>query len=281
MKSRTLLLIAPFALIAAVAARQAAPAAKKADDTPSVVPFTMLPSNHMVVEAKLNGKGPFRLIFDLGAPVTLLSNRAAEASGAVDKDAPKSFLMGTRGEATVKTVEMGELKAENLPVIVLDHPALKALSGFFSRPLDGIVGYTFWAHYRTTIDYKDLKLTFSPVDFQVRDLMKDLPNQLAGPKVAKTIILAPRGLWGLVLDAPAEGIDSPGVPIKSVLTGSPSEIAGLKAGDVLTSVDGRWTTSLSDVFSAAEKTDPGKTVSVVILRDGKEMTLSVTPREGI
>ena len=245
------------------------------------MPFTLLPSNHMVVEAKLNGKGPYRFIFDLGAPVTLLSNRAAEAAGAIDKDAPKSFLMGARGEGKIARVEMGELKAEDLPVIVLDHPALKALSGFFERPLDGIIGYTFWARYKTTIDYKDLKLTFAPVDFKVRDLMKDLPAQLSGPKVAKTIILAPRGLWGLVLEAPAGGIDSPGVPIKAVVPGSPAEVAGLKAGDVLTSLDGRWTTSIPDAYSAAEKAEPGVPTTAVFLREGKEVAVTITAREGI
>ena len=56
----------------------------------AVVPFEMLPSNHMVVEVKLNGKGPYRFIFDLGAPITLVSNKAADASGAIAKDAPES-----------------------------------------------------------------------------------------------------------------------------------------------------------------------------------------------
>src|SRR5437762_1066282 len=105
--SPTLMIVA---LLAMGAARQK-PADKKADASKgeaAVVPFTMLPSNHMVVEAKLNGKGPFRFIFDLGAPVTLVSNRAAEASGAIDKNAPKSFLMGTRGEGKVKKLEMGD-----------------------------------------------------------------------------------------------------------------------------------------------------------------------------
>ena len=41
----------------------------KAADSPakSVVPFEMLVTNHMLVEARINGKGPFRLIFDLGS----------------------------------------------------------------------------------------------------------------------------------------------------------------------------------------------------------------------
>src|SRR5271165_4128840 len=64
-----------------------------------VVPFSMLPSNHMVVQATINGKGPHRLIFDLGAPITLLSNQVSEASGVVKADAPRSFLFSMRGEA--------------------------------------------------------------------------------------------------------------------------------------------------------------------------------------
>src|SRR5688500_20340867 len=72
------------------------------------VPFEMLPSNHMIVRTRLNGKGPYQLIFDLGAPVTLLSNRAAEDSGVVDDDSPRSFLFSMRGEADVKELEVGD-----------------------------------------------------------------------------------------------------------------------------------------------------------------------------
>ena len=46
----------------------------------AVVPFKMLPTNHMLVEARINDKGPYHLIFDLGA-VTLLSNRVARQRG--------------------------------------------------------------------------------------------------------------------------------------------------------------------------------------------------------
>ena len=53
----------------------------------AIVPFSMLPSNHMVVQATINNKGPYRLIFDLGAPITLLSNHVSEATGVVKADA--------------------------------------------------------------------------------------------------------------------------------------------------------------------------------------------------
>ena len=283
MKLRHLLALTPTALIAALLATASArqdPAPAKEGEA-AVVPFEMLPSNHMVVEAKLNGKGPYRFIFDLGAPVTLLSNRAAEAAGAIAKDAPKSFFMSTRGEGKVKAVEMGTLKADDLPVIVMDHPALKALSGFLSKPLDGIIGYTFWARYKTTIDYKNREMTFTPVEFEVRNLMKDLPAQLAAPKVARTIVLAPKGLWGVLLGDPEGGLDSPGVPIKAILPGSPAELAGLKTGDILTSLDGRWTTTIADTYAAAERAETGKPIAVVVQRGGAEVVVAVTPTDGI
>src|SRR4051794_35238226 len=76
------------------------------EEKAGTVPFKMLRSNHMVVRAKINGKGPFRLIFDLGAPITLLSNRAAVESGTVADDGPRLLLFGMRGEARIETLEL-------------------------------------------------------------------------------------------------------------------------------------------------------------------------------
>ncbi len=277
---RAALILLPLVLLAGFVPAPA-PRSRPADPDAVVVPFKMLPSNHMVVEARVNGKGPYRFIFDLGAPVTLLSNKVAEATGAIPDDAPRSFLMSTRGEGKVEELDFGSLKAEDVPVIVMDHPALKALGTALGRPLEGIVGYTFWARYRMTIDYQAREMTFTPVDFEVRDLMKDLPSRLAGPKTAKTLVLAPHGLWGLTVGEPEGGVSAPGVPITSVLPGSPAEAAGLKAGDVLTTLDGRWTASVTDAFAAALGVEPGKPAEVVVLRDGEEKTLTVTPREGL
>ena len=144
----------------------------------------MLPTNHMLVDARINDKGPYRLIFDLGAPITLLGNRASEAAGVVKADAPRSFLFSMRGEAEIAKLQAGELTAAKLPVIVFDHPVLSALEDMIDRKIDGIMGFTFFARYKTTIDYQAHQMTFEPVDFKVRDLLKDLPERLMGPKVA-------------------------------------------------------------------------------------------------
>jgi len=281
--TRTGLAIEPQATATSPAREQApAPATAKADKTrtKAVVPFEMLPTNHMLVQARINDKGPYRLIFDLGAPITLLSNRVSEASGVVKPTAPRSFLFGMRGEAEVGKLQVGELTATKLPVIVLDHPVLKALEDVTHRRIDGLIGFTFFARYKTTIDYRAHQMTFEPIDYQIRDLLKELPDRLMGPKVVHHRVLVPSGVWGLRLGEPIGGVDSRGVPIVKVYDGSPADRAGLKPGDVLITVDGRWTTTIADVYHAAAEVEPGRGVAVMIHRDGKETTLRVTPADG-
>jgi hypothetical protein len=246
----------------------------------AIVPFVMLPTNHMLVEARINGKGPYHLIFDLGAPITLLSNRVSEATGVVKASAPRSFMFGMRGEAQVNQLQIGELTATKLPVIVLDHPVLGALEDMTGRQIDGLMGFTFFARYKTTIDYRARTMTFEPIEYQVRDLLKELPDRLMGPKVARQRVLAPLGLWGLRLGEPAGGQASPGVPIIEVYQGSAAARAGLKPGDLLITLDGRWTTSIADVFHAVADVKPGREAAVVIQRDGKEQTRTVRPVDG-
>jgi membrane-associated protease RseP (regulator of RpoE activity) len=190
-------------------------------------------------------------------------------------------LFSVRGEGQIDRLQVGDLTARDVPVVVLDHPVLRELGSVLNRRLDGIIGYTFFARYRTTIDYQARTMTFEPVDFRVTNLIRDLPERLAVPKVAHHVVLAPGGLWGLSLDAPAEGLDAPGVPIREVLAGSPAALAGLKPGDVLTAIDGRWTTSIADVYTAAAGAVPDRDASVVVLRDGHEQTVTVRPKPGI
>lgn len=66
-----------------------------------------------------------------------------------------------------------------------------------------------------------------------------------------------------------------GVLVRSVNQGSAAEKAGIKAGDVITRVDDSKVSSASDVTSRL-RSYRGKSVSVVVLRDHKEVTVSVT-----
>jgi membrane-associated protease RseP (regulator of RpoE activity) len=256
------------------------PPSAKPTKIKAIIPFEMLPTNHMLVEARINGKGPYRLIFDLGAPITLLNNRVSEAAGVIKAGAPRSLLFGMRGEVEVDKLQVGDLTVTKLPVIVFDHPLLSALEEMTDRRIDGLMGFTFFARYKTTIDYHARQMTFEPINYQVRDLLKELPDRLLGPKVARERVLVPAGIYGMRLGKAVGGLDSPGVLIAAVLADSPAERAGLRAGDVLVALDGRWTASVADVFHAAAAAEPGRETTVVISRDGKEQPLTIRPAFG-
>jgi hypothetical protein len=260
---------------------QSSPAAKSETATAkAIVPFELTATNHMLVAAWINNKGPYQLVFDLGAPITLLSNRASEATGVVNVDAPRSFLFGMRGEAQVHKLEVGKLTVSKLPVIVLDHPILKALEEATGRRIDGIMGFTFFARYKTTIDYRAREMAFEPTSYAARDVLKELPDRLLGRRITRHRILAPQGMWGFRATEPTDGLNSIGVPVAEVYQGSPAERAGLKVRDVIITLDGRWTTSVLDLFSAAADVAPERPVTVIIQRDGKEQSLLIQPAHG-
>ena len=123
-------------------------------------------------------------------------------------------------------------------------------------------------------------MTFEPVEAEIRDFLTGLPERMIGPKVARRIILEPSALLGLTLED-TEADASDGVTVARVLPDSPAAEAGIEAGDVLTTLDGRWTTSVADAYAAAMTLEPGAAVELIVRRDGDEQTLTITPRPGI
>src|ERR1017187_7666775 len=67
-----------------------------------------------------------------------------------------------------------------------------------------------------------------------------------------------------------------GILIRSVVQGSAAEKAGIKAGDVLTRIDDTTVSSPSEISSALRAAGSKKTFTVTVVRNKREMTLSVT-----
>src|SRR5438105_5290986 len=105
-----------------------------------VVPFELLKTKHMVVKVKVNGKGPYRVIFDTGAPVTLLNNKVAKESGVMGKNFKQPLFapFGSMGEFKIQELDISGVKATNVPTMVMDHPTVSAISNVLG-PLEGIV----------------------------------------------------------------------------------------------------------------------------------------------
>jgi membrane-associated protease RseP (regulator of RpoE activity) len=274
------LLTASLMLLAALSGRADEPKAKEKpkEEKPVAVPFGLLKTKHITIDVKVNGKGPYRVLFDTGAPMTVLNNKLARAAGL-----PKGGgLLG--GQTTeVKTLEVGDVKAEKVPVVVMDHPLVELMSMEKGvGPLYGIVGFPFFARYKMALDYKAKTMTLTPNGFEPPDVRKELESTIEGllggrqpPKV-----LAPAAQWGLVAGK-AKDDEEAGVTLKEVLPGGAAAAAGLKAGDRLLTLDGRWTDSLADLYLAAGFVKPGTAVKVVVTRGKKEMTFTVKPTSGL
>ena len=80
-----------------------------------------------------------------------------------------------------------------------------------------------------------------------------------------------RGDFGQFFGAP----DGEGVLVREVFTGSPAAIAGLKAGDVITSVDGDHVRSATELREKLLTKKEGKAIQLGVLRNKSEISVSV------
>jgi S1-C subfamily serine protease len=78
-----------------------------------------------------------------------------------------------------------------------------------------------------------------------------------------------KGAWLTAEDANGQAMDS-------IVEGSPAAAAGLRDGDIITSVDGTEIDLDSPLDDILTQFAPGRTVALDILRDGKTVTLTLT-----
>jgi Aspartyl protease/PDZ domain len=260
----------------------------KTDVKPQAVKFELVSSGHFIVKVMVNGKGPYNLIFDTGAPSSIITPKIAKEAELTKgaKDKPLLPIFGMMGTVMIKDFQVGDVKAEGVAAMIMDHPTVKVFSKEYEGKygsIEGIVGFPFFARYKMTVDYAAKELTFAPNGYKggtdvMGDLMQTMMNSMSGKPQPK--IAAPAGLWGLELDK-SKSDEADGVDVKGILSGGAAAEGGLKAGDRIMTIDGRWTDSIPDAYQAASFAKPGKPVVVVVKRDGKEVKLSITPKPGL
>ncbi len=270
-----------FALLTALVVSATSVHAKEAKSV--TIPFKILKSGHMTVEVKVNGKGPYTLIFDTGAPITLLNTKIGKEAGLTKGGGGGLALFGMMGQVTVKELQVGEQKVANSSAVIMNHPTVSAISKVFG-PIDGIVGFPFFACFEMTLDYKAKTMTMVPNGFKPPNVMASMQKMMMGSlfggnKKPKPIILTTSTRLGISVDKKAKD-KAAGVTVSRVLKGGAADKAGLKKGDRLLTLDDRWTDSLEDTFSAISFVKPGETIELKVKRGDKTMTLKVTATTG-
>jgi hypothetical protein len=242
-----------------------------------VIPFELLESGHMAIEVKLDGKGPYRIIFDTGAPGVTFSGKAAKEVGLIPQDA-KPFLLGAY-TAKVKPaiVQVGGFKSAAVVPQVMDHPTVAALATAVG-PLEGIAGFDLFSPDKLTIDYHARTITVLPAREPKAHDSEDMARKLlAGAEPQYT---APAALWGFSVSKDKDD-GKAGVDVTAVRDGSAAAAAGLKAGDRLLVLGRRWTDSVEDAYRAASFVWAGKVVKLTVHRGDKDIDLTVKARPGL
>jgi predicted aspartyl protease len=133
-------------------------------------PFAQLPMQlaHpakplILVQAQVNGRGPFQFAIDTGTSTTAISAELARQLGLPAR--PIGIV--TTGGAPVQmsathigTLSVGQAAMRDLDVIIGEF--LEMLSQVLDRRLDGILGYNFLRHYKVAIDYPNESFRLFP-----------------------------------------------------------------------------------------------------------------------
>jgi hypothetical protein len=280
-----LLCLGLFALAPAIRAQDTPPEQPTAKQalTEHTIPFTLTKTQHIMVRVKINGKGPFNLIVDTGAPIVIMTESAAKKAG-VEPDR-KNWTKLDRFEIE------GGLKVEEVRTRVEDIYQLRAMNGMGlpGVELHGIIGYTVLSKYRIEVDLTSDSMTWTKLNFNPPPLnmmggnkggadggLEALGKLLGGKGAAKLPEPRPRGFLGVELAEKDER-----VTVTAVHPKSPAEKAGLKVGDRIVTIDERDINSLEMLYKRANRRAVGDEMEIEIEREGEKQTISVTFGKGL
>jgi hypothetical protein len=269
-------------LLVGTAARADEPGSE--ERKPTLVPYRLTDTHHVLLRVKINGKGPFNFVVDTGCPILLIATPVGEKIGL--KNDPKGWATLDRLELEGGLVQTGVKARVETPF------QIKGMNnmGLAGIELHGLMGYTVLAKYRMQFDFTSDKMSWTPLSFNPpppqplggkaatggMDMMSGLveivgfllKSQLPPPP-------PPRGFIGFEM-AEKDGR----VLIERVLPGSPAAVAGLKAGDRVDVVEGRTIRSVADVIAGASKLTARQTLRLTILRGEQKQDLRIVAGEG-
>jgi hypothetical protein len=262
---------------------------------PCRVPYRLTETKHLLVRAKLNGRGPYNFIIDTGAPALFVSKDVAEKIG---------VKAGEDGWVTLDRLEVeGGAVVEKIKARVDEPFQLQGMNamGLAGARMDGVFGYNVLAHFRIEIDFTQPTMTWTKLSYEppspqsLNELVGNKP--LAPPKnlaameglakLASRLFprqaedpVVPRGFFGMELSD-----DLNGARVQAVLPQSPAAQGGLRAGDRITHValpkaEPQAVRSVADVLQRVANVTPGDVVRLTVVRGGKTVAVAVRAGKG-
>jgi hypothetical protein len=249
------------------------------------VPYTITNTKHVLVRAKINGKGPYNFIVDTGAPALFVSTAVCTKLG-VKPD--------RRGWGTLDRFDIeGGVSLPKFKARVEDPFQLQGMNGLglAGAELHGIIGYTVLAKFRIELDLTNDKMAWTPLAFNppapqglggrgapaeldaLGGIMK-MVGALLGKQPQADVTT--RGFLGLDLKD-----DDKGVVVKSLLDKGPADAGGVRVGDRITAFQGKTVRDTDGVRQLAAKVATGEKVKLIVERDGRSREISFVSGEGL
>jgi len=260
------------------------------------VPYRLSEISHILVRAKINGRGPFTFIMDSGAPAIYLAKPVAARCGVTANQDGWSVLDRMEIE--------GGLPLEKMPARVEEPAQLSGMNalGLSSDHIDGVLGYNLLSLFRIQLDLTRSKMIWTrtvetPVapesETSAVSQASETPSfkrALKGVKEMNALIQTtgalfaqphapvsvPRGFLGLALADSAEG-----PRVERALPGGPAARAGLTAGDLVlklvpASKEPVTVKDAAAIVLAAGDVRAGERVLFVLQRGPKRLKIAVT-----
>ena len=158
--------------------------------TSTTVPMT-LGENHVYLDVMLNGKGPYRFIFDTGGS-NVVDGKVAAEIGALGVGSAQGNGVGSQTEslsfANISTLQVGNAVLKNQLFAIA--PTRQGFGVSAGRQVDGLIGWEVLARYVTTFDYANNQVVLAlPGSAQTPAGAHVVPFVLYGtqPQIACTI----------------------------------------------------------------------------------------------
>jgi hypothetical protein len=249
------------------------------------VPYRLTKPKHILVRAKINGKGPYNFIIDTGAPALFVAVPVARKLGVrPGKNDWGTFDRFEIEGGVVLTKVRGRI--ETPPQV----EGMNAL-GLAGVELHGMIGYELLARYRVEIDFTRDKMTWTPLDYQPKAALSPAGGRGAGGlDLLGSLMKTLSSLLGTQASPPVRLRSFLGVELKdddenplvqAVLADGPAGKAGLKVGDRITHIQGRSVLDTGDVQRSIARKNPGEEIALTVERGKEKIEITVKLGEGL
>jgi hypothetical protein len=249
------------------------------------VPYRLTKPKHILVRAKINGKGPYNFIIDTGAPALFVAVPVARKLGV----RPGKNDWGTFDRFEIEggvALTKARGRIETPPQI----EGMNAL-GLAGVELHGMIGYEILARYRIEIDFTSDKMTWTPLDYKPKATLSPAGGRgTGGLDLLGSLMKTVSSLLGTQASPPVRLRGFLGVDLKdedenpivqAVLADGPAGKAGLKVGDRITHIQGRSVLDTSDVQRSIARKNPGEEITLSVERGKEKMEITVKLGEGL